>query len=41
MLWSRGWGAGISALFVLGAVVFASVRANSGIAAGCLGCFSA
>ena len=26
MLWSRGWGAGISALFVLGAVVFASVR---------------
>ena len=26
MLWSRGWGAGISALFVSGAVVFASVR---------------
>ena len=26
ILWSRGWGAGISALFVLGAVVFASVR---------------
>ena len=26
MLWSRGWGAGISALFVFGAVVFASVR---------------
>ena len=26
MLWARGWGAGISALFVLGAVVFASVR---------------
>ncbi|MDC3009963.1 ABC transporter ATP-binding protein/permease [Synechococcus sp. AH-736-G20] len=26
MLWSRGWGAVISALFVLGAVVFASVR---------------
>ena len=26
MLWSRGWGAAISALFALGAVVFASVR---------------
>ena len=26
MLWSRGWGAGISALFVSGSVVFASVR---------------
>ncbi len=28
MIWSRGWGAGISALFVVGAVVFASVRSQ-------------
>ena len=28
MIWSRGWGVGISALFVVGAVVFASVRSQ-------------
>ncbi len=28
MIWTRGWGAGISTLFLAGAVVFASVRAQ-------------